>query len=182
MARVIIHPGATVVGEVDFGDGVVVYPGAVIGCPGEVYDDKGPTDTLLRIGANTIIREGVVVQRGINGPTTIGAQCYIMHGTHVAHDCMVADRVTLSPYVVLGGHTVVHEGAVLGIHSATHQWVTIGALSMLGMGAMAVHDLPPGMKAVGVPARIIGPNREQPTQRMVRLWERMRTRKRMAGG
>ena len=67
---------------------------------------------------------------------------------------MVADDVTLSPNVVLGGHTRVHRGATIGIGAMTHQRSTVGAYSMVGMGSVVTKDVPAFALVVGSPARI----------------------------
>ena len=172
-----IHPTAVIAGDVEFlggaevgahvylegpliiEDGVKIYPGCVIGCRGESYSEE-ESDSPIHIGSSTVLREGVIVQRGLSGgrPTSIGENCYIMDGCHIAHDCRVDSGVTMSPRVVLGGHTTVMFRANLGIGSMTHQFVTIGAYAMIGMGSVVIGDVPPGVKAYGSPARVSGDN------------------------
>jgi UDP-N-acetylglucosamine acyltransferase len=177
--RVSIGPNVTIIGPVSIGDDTSISSGAVIG---ERAEHRGAEELtaprepdltitehdLIRIGARVRVREHVVIQRGLPAwmigraervrGTVVNDDAYLMHGVHVAHDCLVGRSVTLSPFVVLGGHTSVHWGATMGIHSATHQFSTVGAFAMVGMGAMVTRDVPPFTKAVGVPARAIGPN------------------------
>ncbi len=165
-----IHPTAVIEGAVDLADDVVIgalcylrgpltigagtriYPHVIIGCEGE-HRERG-SDGVIRIGAGVALRELVVVQRGTGDrDTTIGDRCYIMDHCHIAHDVVLAEDVTLSPNVTLGGHTRVHRGATLGIAAVTHQRSTIGAYSMVGMGAVVTRDVPPFVTALGNPAR-----------------------------
>jgi len=130
----------------------------MIGFPAESRDMDCDISRPLYIGAGTIIREGVVIQRGFHRGTHISTNCYLMHGAHIGHDVYLGKNVTLSPGVVLGGHTTVQAGATMGILSATHQWVTIGAYSMVGMGPMVIDDVKPGRKDIRSPARDVGKN------------------------
>ncbi len=172
-----VHPTAVITGDVEFlgraevgahvylegplliEDGVKIYPGCVIGCRAESYGE-GTSDAPIHIGAGTVLREKVVIQRSLSGgrPTSIGENCYIMDGCHVAHDCRVDDEVTMAPKVVLGGHSTIMFRANLGIGSMTHQFVTVGAYAMVGMGSVVIHDIRPGAKVCGSPAEIYGKN------------------------
>lgn len=154
---------AVLIGPLTIGDGVRIGHGCVIGSRGEHRTAKFDPQHPVMVGNGAMLHDHVVVQRGFptakrGFPTAIGQDVMLMHGSHVAHNCEVMHHCTLSPFVVLGGHTVLLPWVTMGIHSATHQNVTIGALAMVGMGAMVLRDLPPEVKAVGVPARVIGQN------------------------
>lgn len=162
---------AILIGPLVIGDRVEIGEYCVIGSKGEHRNSRGDNPHAIRIGDDTIIREHVVVQRGVltdsgqrSFGTSIGRRCYIMHGAHIAHDCFVDDDVTMSPGVVLGGHTYVQRGANFGINSATHQNVTIGYCSMIGMGAVCVNDVNPQDVVVGIPAKMLGFNGRCRTQ------------------
>jgi UDP-N-acetylglucosamine acyltransferase len=164
-----VHPTAVIEGDVVLGEGTTVgpftylrgplvvgartriYPHVVIGTEGE-HKSRGPVGAI-RIGNDVIVRELVVVQRGTGDhETEIGDGCFIMDHCHVAHDVLIEAEVTMSPNVVLGGHTHVLRGATLGIGAMTHQFSTIGAYAMIGMGAVVTRDVPPFCTVVGNPA------------------------------
>lgn len=170
-----IHPTAVIEGAVELADdveigalcylrgplivgaGTHIYPHVIIGCEGEHREREAVG--VISIGAGVVLRELVVVQRGTGDrDTTIGDRCYIMDHCHVAHDVVLAEEVTLSPNVTLGGHTRVHRGATVGIGAMTHQRSTVGAYSMVGMGAVVTKDVPPFVTVVGNPARFHGLN------------------------
>lgn len=167
---------AVLIGPLKIGAGVEISHGCVIGEQGEHTKLRSNLRDPIEIGEGTRIREHVVIQRGLNPMTEcdptftltdepgrfwgtkIGKNCFIMHGCHIAHDCVLHDNVIMSPFAALGGHTRLLHYANMGIHSATHPKVTVGALTMIGMGSMVLHDIPTGMTVAGTPARFRGMN------------------------
>jgi UDP-N-acetylglucosamine acyltransferase len=111
------------------------------------------------IGADTVLRDHVVIHHGSVRPTLVGARCWIFSHAYIAHDVVVGDDVTLSAGVALGGHVTVRRGANLGLNVSVHQRRSIGALAMVGMGTPVTRDIPPFATAYGVPARVRGVNR-----------------------
>ncbi|MBM4362762.1 MAG: NeuD/PglB/VioB family sugar acetyltransferase, partial [Deltaproteobacteria bacterium] len=117
--------------------GTVVHPRATI----------SPAATL---GAGTVVFAGAVVNPGAR----IGRNVILNTCASVDHDADIGDHAHLSPRVVLGGTVTVGEGTHLGVGVSVRNNVTIGAWSLVGVGAAVVTDLPGGVVAFGVPARI----------------------------
>jgi len=92
----------------------------------------------MRIGARTVIREHVTVNRATKPgeSTTVGADCFLMTGCHVAHDCRIGDRVVIANAVLLGGHAHIGDRVFLGGGAVIHQFVRIGESAMIGGGAV----------------------------------------------
>ena len=71
--------------------------------------------------------------------TAVGDRCFFMVGSHVGHDCLVGNDVTMANNAVLGGHVTVEDHVIFGGHSAVHQFVRIGESAMIagvtGIGA-----------------------------------------------
>lgn len=155
-----IHPSAIIVGPVELGEGVRIFPGVIIGFDAEHLSAETDWDRPIVIGPGAVLRENVVVQRGTVGGegTRIDAGAYIMHGCHVAHDCHVGPGARMAPKGVLGGHVVVEGMANLGIGAMIHPRVRVGALSMVGMGAVVTKDVAVATTVAGVPARVRGEN------------------------
>jgi UDP-N-acetylglucosamine acyltransferase len=141
----VIHAYAIVTRHAVLGDGVVVHPFAVVG--GDPQDLRFDPATVsgVRIGPRTVIREHVTIHRSTkpDGWTEIGADCFLMASSHVAHDCRVADKVILANAVLLAGHVQVGEGTFIGGGAGIHQFARIGEGTMVGGGARVSLDVPP---------------------------------------
>jgi UDP-N-acetylglucosamine acyltransferase len=165
-ADVVVGPFAVLLGPARIGDRVRIGPGAHVGGPPEISSERqndawtGDLDHHeVVIGAETVVRDHVVIHHGSVRPTTVGERCWIFSHTYIAHDVVVGDRVTLSGGVALGGHVTVRSGANLGLNVSVHQRRSIGALTMVGMGTAVTRDIPPFATAYGVPPRVHGVNR-----------------------
>jgi len=73
-------------------------------------------------------------------------------GAHVAHNCRLADGVTLVNGVMLAGYVEVEERAFLGGAVVVHQFVRIGKLAMVRGQSRIGMDLPPYCMAVATNA------------------------------
>lgn len=158
---VVLHPHAIVDGHTTLGEGVEVFPGAAIGLrPQDLKYDGSPT--LLSIGARTVLRECATVQPGTSGEgsgrTVVGSDCLIMAYSHVAHDCVIGDRVIIANGTQIAGHCTIENGAILGGVTTVHQFVRVGARVITGASTRVVQDIPPFMTADGHPARLYGLN------------------------
>ncbi|MDD3310704.1 acyl-ACP--UDP-N-acetylglucosamine O-acyltransferase [Pseudodesulfovibrio sp.] len=137
-----------------------VHPHAVIGGEPQHTAYKGEK-TYTRIGDNNIIRECVTIHRGtIQGAeeTVIGSGCMFMAYSHIAHDCVVGDKVILANAVNLAGHVEVGRNVTISGMSAVQQFIRIGEYSFLGGASGYKLDVPPFMLAHGVRGMLFGPN------------------------
>lgn len=147
-------------GEVRLGAGVKVAPFATIGLPPQDLKYKGEP-TRVEIGPRTQIREHVTIHRGSvggEGVTRIGADCLLMVGSHVAHDCTLGDRVILANNVLLAGHVTIGDTVFVGGGAAIHQFVRIGRHSVIGGVTGVEGDVIPYGSAMGNRARLVGLN------------------------
>ena len=149
-----------VTGHTTIGAGTVVYPFASLGTPPQSVRYRGGP-TRLVIGQRCEIREAVTVNTGTEddrGVTEIGDRCFLMAGSHVAHDCKVGNDVTFANNAVLGGHVSVGNGTFLGGQAAVRQFVRIGEGAMIvGMSGVRADIIPWGM-AQGPLASLVGIN------------------------
>ena len=148
-------------GATRIGAGTRILPFAAIGTPPQDTKYKGePTRT--EVGAACLIREGATIHRasvGGSGVTRVGDGCMLMAQAHVAHDCVVGEKVILANNVMLGGHVQVGAGAFIGGGAAVFQGVRIGRLAMVSGLAGVTNDIPPFGYVFGLPARLVGFNK-----------------------
>lgn len=134
-ARVYVDPAATVIGDVELGDDVSLWPGAVV---------RGDVERI-RIGARTNVQDTAVLHVTHDGPYSpggfpciVGSDVTIGHGA-VVHACTVGDRC------LIGMHATLLDGVVVERHA------------FVGAGAL----VPPGKVVgegelwVGNPARCV---------------------------
>jgi acetyltransferase EpsM len=105
----------------------------------------------VSIGVGTVVCAGAVINPG----SRIGNNVVINTSASVDHECVLEDGVHIGPGVHLGGRTTVKRGTWVGIGATISDRVTIGAASIIGAGAVVLKDIPAGVVAYGVPAKII---------------------------
>ncbi len=129
-----IAPNATVVGEVELGEGVTVWYQAVV---------RGDSNTI-KIGSNTNIQDGTII--------------------HVDHDAPVeaAENVTIGHQCLLHGCTI-EKRALIGMGSTILNHAVIGENSLIGAGSLVTEGkvIPPNVLAFGRPAKVIRPLTEE---------------------
>ncbi len=140
-----IMAGAVITRHCRLGDRVVVHPYAVVGGDPQYLKFDRATVSGVEIGAGTVIREHVTINRSIHAGqnTVVGARCFLMANAHVGHDCVVADEVVLANNVMLAGHVSVGTGTFVGGGAGIHQFCRIGEGVMVAGLARVTLDTPP---------------------------------------
>lgn len=142
---VVLRPHSVVTGKTELGAESVVFSFATVGEIPQDLKFKGE-ETRLVVGARCRIREGATLNTGTEGGgglTKVGDDCLIMAGAHVAHDCIVGNRVILVNNAALAGHCVVEDDVIIGGLSGVHQWVRIGRGAIIGAVTMVTNDVIP---------------------------------------
>ncbi len=154
-----IGPNVTLMDGVRIGKNCKVFPGAVLSAIPQDLKFKGEKTTVV-IGDNTTIRECVTINRGTSakGKTQVGNNCLLMAYVHIAHDCIIGNNVVLSNSVQVAGEVEVGDWAILSGMSVAHQFSRIGKhVFISGMSGVLI-DVPPYVKAAGIPVSYIGIN------------------------
>jgi UDP-N-acetylglucosamine acyltransferase len=177
--NVSVGPFSVIGPNVQIGSGTVIGPHVVISGPTVIGQDntifqfaslgEAPQDlgykgepTQLVIGDRNQIRENVTMSRGTvkgGGVTRVGSDNLIMAYVHIAHDCLVGNKIIFSNAASLAGHVEVQDGATLGGFTLVHQFCRVGAHAFTSMGSALNRDLTPFTMASGNYARAIGINK-----------------------
>jgi UDP-N-acetylglucosamine acyltransferase len=132
-------------GLTSIGEGSIVHPFACLGAAPQHLGHKGE-DTRLVLGARNIVREHVTMHAGTSmgrGVTTVGDDGLFMVGAHVAHDCIVGNKVVFANNATLGGHVEVGDFVFMGGLCAVHQYTRIGRYAFVGGAAGVAKDVIP---------------------------------------
>ena len=154
-----IHPTAIIGENVTIEDEVYIGAYCIIGMPAE-WKQHEHIDKGVLIGKGTRITGMVTIDSGVEHQTQIGANCYLMKHSHVGHDAILCDGVTLSCGAKVGGHTIIAKNCNIGLNAVIHQKQIIAQGCMIGMGAVITKKLitTAFKKYAGNPAKCIGEN------------------------
>ncbi len=120
----------------------------------------------------------------IHPAAQIGRRFVIDHGTGVVigETSIIGDDVTLYHAVTLGGiapsvdshtqvnrkrHPTIGNGAIIGSGAQILGPITVGENARIGANAVVTSDIPPGVTAVGIPARVVMPKDKRKAKEFV---------------
>lgn len=127
---VFIAPTASVIGDVEIGDGASIWFGAVLR-----GDEAG-----IRIGRNTSVQDNVVIH------------------VYEGHDTVIEDHVTIGHGAILEACHV-KSGALIGMNAVVLERVIIGSQALVAAGSVVLEgqEIPDGVLAAGAPAKVKRP-------------------------
>jgi gamma-carbonic anhydrase len=128
--RVLVCPGATLVGNVQLGEDVSIWYGAVL---------RGDLAHVI-VGRGSNIQDNSVLHVGDHSPCVVGQETVVghrvmLHGCRVEDGCLIGMQATILDDVVIG------EGSL------------VGAAALVTQGTI----VPPGSLVLGAPARVVRP-------------------------
>jgi carbonic anhydrase/acetyltransferase-like protein (isoleucine patch superfamily) len=123
-----IDPSSVVIGNVELGDHVSIWPNAVL---------RGDP-TAIRIGSWTNIQDNCIVHAEHEHVTRIGEYCVVGHGA-IVHGCTIED------------------GCMVGMGSIIMNDVTVGKGCLIGAGTLLTEGktFPPGSLILGSPGNVV---------------------------
>ncbi len=109
------------------------------------------------VANEVVLGEGCVIfaNAAINTGSIIGPAVIVNTGATIDHHARIDAHVHIAPGAHLAGTVTVEEGAILGIGSTVIPNRTIGAWSVVGAGAVVIHDVPAHVTVAGVPAQLL---------------------------
>jgi len=147
-------------GHVTMGANNKLSPFVSMGHPPQDFKHKGGP-VSVEIGDGNIFREYVNVHPGTDAGmpvTRIGNECYMMVGTHLAHEGQMGNHVVVSNGAQIGGCVTIGDYAVLGGLCAVHQYTRIGKHAFIGGMATVTADVIPYGSVIGNAAHLAGLN------------------------
>ncbi|MES2570736.1 MAG: acyl-ACP--UDP-N-acetylglucosamine O-acyltransferase, partial [Verrucomicrobiota bacterium] len=161
--NVTIGPYAVIEGAARIGDGCVIQAhaiigahvvmgknnligyGAVIGGDPQDFAFRPEVKSEVRIGDGNKIREYCTVHRGSSegSQTVVGDACFLMGGTHLAHNVRLSSHVIIANNSLLGGHVTVEERVFIGGGCVFHQHIRVGRLAICQGASAFSKDVPP---------------------------------------
>jgi UDP-3-O-[3-hydroxymyristoyl] glucosamine N-acyltransferase len=173
----VLHPGVHLGDDCDLAEGCELFPGvvlyrrtklgrnvrihanSVLGSDGYGYvlvdgrHQKVPQVGWVEVGDEAEIGACVCVDRGVLGPTRIGAgtkvdnQCQIAHNVQIGEHCLIVSQSGISGSTKIGDYvTLAGKVGVVG-------HIEIGARSIVGGNSVVAKSLPEGSFVTGYPAR-----------------------------
>ena len=113
--RVYVDPAASVIGEVELGDDVSVWPGTVV---------RGDVN-FVRIGARSNLQDGTIVHVSHESPynkggypTLVGQGVTVGHGT-IIHACTIGDHCLIGMGACVLDGAVIEDEAFIGAGSSS---------------------------------------------------------------
>ena len=97
----------------------------------------------------------VFAQAVIQAQAVIGSGAILNTSCSVDHDAQLGDGVHICPGARLAGEVQVGDRSWIGMGSSVIEQIHIGADVTVGAGAAVVRDLPDGVIAAGVPAKVL---------------------------
>ena len=110
-----------------------------------------PTAVLLgQVAPGCVVAPGAVIAPHAR----LGPHVMVNYNATVGHDTDIGALSVVGPGAAIGGWCRLEEAVYVGAGALIREKMTIGRDAVIGMGAVVTADVPAGLVAVGVPARL----------------------------
>lgn len=103
----------------------------------------------IQLGRGTVITAGAVLTTGIH----LGDHVLVNLNTTIGHDTVIGNCTCIMPGCSISGQVTLGSGVFIGSGAIVLNGLTVGNDSMVGAGSVVNHDVAPGKKVIGSPAR-----------------------------
>jgi UDP-3-O-[3-hydroxymyristoyl] glucosamine N-acyltransferase len=154
-----IFPNATLYENTIVGNRVLIHAGAVVGAYGFGYKTRNGHHQLSAQIGNVVLEDDVelgantTVDRGTYDSTTIGAGSKLDNLVMVGHNCDIGKHNLLCSQVGIAGSCSTGQYVVMGGQVGVGDHLKIGDSSMITAKSGLMHDVEPGQRMMGTPAR-----------------------------
>lgn len=119
--------------------------GAIVGGDPQDFAFRREISSSVQIGRANRIREYTTIHRGTTegSATVVGHQCFLMAGTHLAHNVSLGNQVVIANNALLGGYVRIADRVFIGGGCVFHQYIQVGRLSICQGASAFSKNIPP---------------------------------------
>jgi UDP-3-O-[3-hydroxymyristoyl] glucosamine N-acyltransferase len=154
----IVHPGVVFYNDIVLGNDVIIHANCVLGSEAFYYKNRPEGREKMHTVGSVVIEDNVeigaacTIDRGVSGPTFIGAGTKIDNHVHIGHDTVIGKKCLFAAQVGIAGCVKIEDEVILwgqvGVPSDVH--IGKGAV-VLGQSGIT-KDLEGGKTYFGSPA------------------------------
>jgi UDP-3-O-[3-hydroxymyristoyl] glucosamine N-acyltransferase len=155
----LVYPNVTIREDTRIGDRVIIHSGTVVGGDGFGFTKTGQLHMKVpQIGGVLIeddveIGSNVTIDRATTGMTKIGRGTKIDNLVQIAHNVVIGEGSIIVAQVGISGSTEIGSGVTLAGQVGVVGHIKVGDGAMIGAQSGITHDIPPGSRFSGYPAR-----------------------------
>lgn len=106
-----------------------------------------------------LLEDGVQVMSGaiVGADARLATDVLVNAGAIIGHDADIGTRVHVASGARIAGAVTIGADAHIGTGAIVIQGRRVGEGAVVGAGAVVLHDVPPGARVGGIPARMLTP-------------------------
>jgi sugar O-acyltransferase (sialic acid O-acetyltransferase NeuD family) len=126
-----------------------------LGLPPERYPvivhPSASVSPKARLGPGCVVLFGT----RCSGGAKLGSHVVVLEGSCIGHDCEISSFATVCCHATVGAYVRMGEGAFISTGAHLRVGISVGAESKVGMGSVALRNVPAGKTVFGNPAAVL---------------------------